>query len=94
MILDGKYIVVDRYDMSETLDILYKLGYDFAISLDNIDPPSIKSNDFFIYSNFNSRIILYTDHISDFNNLKNIKEKTTIKTILRENKLKRILKSK
>ena len=96
MILDGKYIKIKKENVLKELVILYDIGYSwemykisdyqFALGL-NYD-----QRDIFVTARGN--ILFLVNDIKRFSfQYKNIKETTTLKNILRENKLKRIMKS-
>ena len=102
MILDGKYIIVDKYNIDIIFDFLKNKGY---FNTNNIKS-DIKINinegqqfiSFFIYEISNNRLSfgvysggLIPGDVFMKNHYKNL-EKLNINSLLREVKLKRILK--
>ena len=94
-ILDGKYIIIENKNIIKNLNVLYELGYSWKYNITPDEKISVM-----LYETYDEIYILTFDNMSlgGYDNLKMIKTnfpnyiEIKISHMLREQKLKRILK--
>jgi len=91
MLLDGKYIMVEKDKIGKTLEFLYSIGYDWLHKNGDYIYENLKDKEkIYIFSDEDDNSVIFWD--SDTNRHISIKKYIDINKVLRENKLKRILK--
>jgi len=92
MILDDKFVVVDKNNIEEIINILLKNGYSFTFDYKNDLKNYILNKKIQNFIIFSIEECLYWTEESHFFNIFNMKKKLNIKPLLRVCKLKRVLK--
>ena len=89
MLLDGKYIVIEKNKLKQTIGYLYSIGYSFEYrKLDEILKDLSQYKKVYITTFFDKYLVWS----KDLNNVIFCREEININILIRESKLKRILK--